>query len=189
MNSEKLENIIKGCKKNKRDSQSLLFEIYKDSIYLVSLKYCRNKEDAEDNVHDAFMTIFQKITTYKGKGSFEGWMKRITIFKAIDRYKKKKEFTQDYAYQIPEDSTSIETPLSTINLEVLLRFVQELPDQYRIVFNLYQLDGYKHKEIARLLSISEGTSKSNFHRAKLLLKEKITTYQKKVQRKQDQYEA
>lgn len=86
----KIEDIIKRCIKNDRKAQNELFRLYKDSLFFISLKYCRNEADAEDNLHDAFITIFQSIRSYKNKGSFEGWMKRITIFKAIDKYKKNK---------------------------------------------------------------------------------------------------
>lgn len=183
MNSENLEHIIKQCKANKREGQHHLFNLYKDTLYRLSLKYCRNKEDAEDNVHDTFMTIFQNIKKYKGKGSFEGWIKRITIYKAIDRYKQQKEFAKDHTHKIPQEDTHIDTRYAEVQLDIVLKFVQELPDQYRLVFNLYQLDGYKHQEIATLLSISEGTSKSNYHRAKLLLKEKIMSYSQKSSKK------
>ncbi|MEZ4858636.1 MAG: RNA polymerase sigma factor [Flavobacteriaceae bacterium] len=174
-----MEELIKRCQKNDRNAQSVLFSKYKDSLYLLSLKYCRNKADAQDNLHDAFMTIFEKIKAYKGTGSFEGWMKRITINKAIDRYKNQKEFPLETINNNGEDTT-IDSNFIDIPLDVLLRFVQELPDQYRLVFNLYQLDNYSHKEISKILGISENTSKSNYHRAKLQLKQKVIDFRKEV---------
>lgn len=169
----KTEELIKQCIKNNRTAQNELFRKYKDVLYFTSLKYCRNEADAEDNLHDAFVTIFQKIKTYKGKGSFEGWMKRITIYKAIDAYKANKHVPTELKDDILEDTT-ITSDLLEIPLDTLLTCIQELPDQYRLVFNLYQLDGYSHKEVADLLNISENTSKSNYHRAKHILREKIT---------------
>ena len=133
------------------------------------------------------MTIFEKIKTYQGKGSFEGWMKRITIYKAIDRYKKQKEFPEETFSKITEEDTQVRSSFIEIPLATLLQKIQELPHQYRLVFNLFQLDNYSHKEIAKLLSISEGTSKSNYHRAKLLLKEKIMNYQQQVRNTPDNY--
>jgi len=164
--------LIKQCIKNDRAAQNELFRKYKDTLFFTSLKYCRNEADAEDNLHDAFITIFQKIKTYKNKGSFEGWMKRITIFKAIDKYKTTKTNTVEIKDDILEDYVEVEAN-TNLSLDQLLDLIQNLPDQYRLVFNLYQLDGFSHKEIADLLKISEGTSKSNYHRAKLILREKI----------------
>lgn len=164
--------IIKQCIKNDRTAQNELFRKYKDILFFISLKYCRNEADAEDNLHDAFITIFQKIKTYKNQGSFEGWMKRITIYKAIDKYKLQKPVNIEIKEDILEDKIETEED-PDITLNQLLKLIQELPDQYRLVFNLYQLDGFSHKEIAALLKVSEGTSKSNHHRAKLILRDKI----------------
>ena len=99
-------------------------------------------------------------------------MKRITIYKAIAKYKAKKDIAVDYKDNLLQDTT-IEENKMKLPLEVLLKVIQKLPDQYRLVFNLYQLDGFSHKEVAKLLSISESTSKSNYHRAKHLLKDAI----------------
>ncbi|SRX74881.1 RNA polymerase sigma factor [Aequorivita antarctica] len=169
--------------KNNRTAQNELFRKYKDTLYFTSLKYCRNDADAEDNLHDSFITIFQKIKTFKGKGSFEGWMKRITIYKAIDKYKA----TRPINIEINNDffDEAVETEEETdISLDQLLKLIQELPDQYRLVFNLYQMDGFSHKEIAVLLNISEGTSKSNYHRAKLILRDNIIELNKSLNPKE-----
>lgn len=166
------KELIHKCSKNNRKAQAELFNRYKDTLFLLSLKYCRNEVDAEDNLHDAFITIFKTIKKYKAKGSFEGWMKRITIYKAIDKYKAKKTFVIKINNDLLED-TSIDKKKINISLDTILKYIQELPDQYRLVFNLFQLDGFSHKEIAKLLSISEGTSKSNFHRAKIILRKKL----------------
>ena len=164
--------LIKACIKNNRTAQNELFRKYKDTLYFTSLKYCRNEADAEDNLHDAFITIFQKLKTYKNKGSFEGWMKRITIYKAIDKYKTKRPLNVEIKENLLEDEVIVESE-ENLSLDQLLALIQDLPDQYRLVFNLYQMDGFSHKEIASLLNISEGTSKSNYHRAKLILRDKI----------------
>lgn len=146
---------------------------------MVSLKYCRNVEEAEDHLHDSFLTIFSSIKNYKNRGSFEGWMKRIVINKAIDRYKKKTYHTEINDNMI--ESTHIDEDQLSIPLSSIIGFVQELPDQYRLVFSLYQLDDYSHKEVAKMLSITESTSKSNLHRAKAILKEKILELQESSQ--------
>lgn len=166
--------LIKACSKNDRKAQSELYQRYKNVLYLVSLKYCRNQTDAEDNLHDAFLTIFKNIKKYNHRGSFEGWMKRIVINKAIDKYKKKKTFLNNEKEHLLTTETHVEIdPKTEIALDKLLFLIQQLPDQYRLVFNLYQLDGFSHKEIAKKLSISESTSKSNYHRAKIILREKL----------------
>ena len=168
-----IEVLIKKCIKNDRKAQSELFRRYKDMLFLQSLKYCRNEVDAEDNLHDAFITIFQKIKSYKNKGSFEGWMKRITIYKAIDSFKAKRPLPIEINNEILKEDTTIDAELTQLNLDVILKLIQELPDQYRLVFNLYQMDGFSHKEVAKLLDISVNTSKSNYHRSKLILRDKI----------------
>lgn len=147
--------------------------MYKANLFGLSLKYCSNETEAEDNLHNAFIEIFTNIKKFNNKGSFEGWIKRITINKAIDSYKRTYKLTpleDDYSEEITVEDLEID-----LSLDYLLSVIQELPNQYRIVFNLYELDNYSHQEIAQMLSISEGTSKSNLHRAKLLLKEKITS--------------
>lgn len=171
--------LIKACIKNNRTAQNELFRKYKDTLYFTSLKYCRNEANAEDNLHDAFITIFQKLKTYKSQGSFEGWMKRITIFKAIDKYKTKKPLNIEIKEDILEDEVIVEKE-ENLSLDQLLALIQDLPDQYRLVFNLYQMDGFSHKEIASFLNISEGTSKSNYHRSKLILRDKIITLSKEI---------
>ncbi|GEQ87021.1 DNA-directed RNA polymerase sigma-70 factor [Patiriisocius marinistellae] len=170
------DQLIKKCIKNNRAAQSELFKQYKDTLYFLSLKYCRNQADAEDNLHDSFMTIFDKIKNYRHGGSFEGWMKRITIFKAIDKYKTKKPLAIEINDDILTDNVTIEKELAYISIDTLLSIIQELPDQYRLVFNLYQLDGFSHKEISVMLNITESTSKSNYHRAKLKLRDKINAF-------------
>jgi len=167
------KELIKACCKRDRKAQHELFKRHKDSLFLLCCKYCRNEIEAEDTLHDVFITIFNKIKTYKGTGSFEGWMKRIAIFKAIDVFKSKEEFAIEINDDILEDTTEADS-LEQVPLDIILKTIQELPDQYRLVFNLYQLDGYTHKEVGDILSISEGTSKSNYHRAKLILRNKLS---------------
>lgn len=168
-----LQKIIKGCKRNKLKSQSQLYKRYKDDLYILCLKYCKNKEEAQDNLQDSFLDIFDSIKSYKGTGSFEGWMKRITIYKAIDTYKRKRPINIEINDAIIEDTSIDNDIMEAVSLDEILNQIQELPTRYRLVFNLYELDQYSHKEIAELLDISVNTSKSNLHRAKHILKQKI----------------
>lgn len=131
-------------------------------------------------MQDSFLTIFAKIKQYKHKGSFEGWLKRITIHTAIQKYRKKAPL--EIVKEIPDDIENVELDLenTVFDIAILLEFIQQLPDRYRLVFNLYVLDDYTHKEIANLLKISEGTSKSNLSRARKILKGKLEIHQKKL---------
>ena len=167
-----LEDIIKGCKKNNSKAQGELYRLYKDVLFVLCLKYCRDEAEAEDVLHNAFIKIFTKINSFKNVGSFEGWLKRITINIAIDSYKKNTKLLpikDDYI----EDTYLTEEEADQLSPDYILTLIQQLPDQYRLTFSLYELDNYSHKEIAEMLTISESTSKSNLHRAKVILKEKI----------------
>ncbi len=176
---EKLQ-LIAGCKKNDLVAQKMLFLKYKDLVYTTSLKYCGNESEAEDNVHDVFIVIFETIHKYKNNCSFEGWIRRIAIHKAVDKFRQKK--TTDLPYQIESDTReiTIDQKKGDIPIDYIFKAIQELPDRYRLVFSLYQLDDYSHKEIAKMLSISTGTSKSNLHRAKQILKEKMLDFSSKA---------
>jgi RNA polymerase sigma-70 factor (ECF subfamily) len=128
--------------------------------------------EAEDNLHDSFMTIFSKIEQYKSQGSFEGWMKRITVNTVLQKYRKEGHLnvvSENHEAEEPETVSSY----IDVNLNTLLRYIQELPHKYRLTFNLYVLDGYTHNEIGELLGTSAGTSKSNLSRARIILKERI----------------
>lgn len=166
-----LDELITNCKKGKRKAQEELYKRYSGILYGMCLKYSRNKTEAEDNLHDSFMTIFDKIGQFNHKGSFEGWIKRITVNTVMQKYRK-----EQYLKVVNEnigDEVEIEEHLPDISLDVLLKYVQELPNKYRLTFNLYVLDGYSHKEISEMLGTSLGTSKSNLSRARMILKEKI----------------
>ena len=167
-----LEELIKKCKNNNISAQEELYTLYKDVLFVLSLKYCRNVEEAEDNLQNAFLEIFTNIKKFNNSGSFEGWIKRITINKAIDSYKKSYQLIP-ITDKIFPDTEIEENELENYSLEYILSLIQNLPNQYRLVFCLYELDNYSHSEISKMLSISEGTSKSNLHRAKMILKEQI----------------
>ncbi len=169
-----LEQLIEQCKKNDVKAQSQIYKLFASKLFSVCLKYSRNYAEAEDNLQDAFVTIFKKISQFKNIGSFEGWMKRITINTALQCYRSVGVFDLVNKNQIEDESIDIDE--DTISIDFLLKIIQELPNRYRLVFNLYVLDDYSHKEIAEMLHISTGTSKSNLARARLILKEKIEHY-------------
>ena len=166
-----LDQLIKKCKKQDTKAQEQLYRLYGSKLFSICLKYSNNYASAEDTLQDAFITIFDKIEQYKNKGSIEGWIKRITVNTALQKYRKQKVFEIIGEEQIEE--VEVEIDEDEVSLDYLLEIIQQLPDRYRLVFNLYVLDGYSHKEIAEMLNISDGTSKSNLARARNILKEKI----------------
>ncbi|WP_299332628.1 RNA polymerase sigma factor [uncultured Psychroserpens sp.] len=169
-----LEQLIERCKKNDAQAQSQLYKLYASKLFSICLKYSRNYAEAEDNLQDAYITIFKKIEQFKSQGSFEGWMKRITINTALQRYRSAGIF--DIINEDQIEDVTVEVDDDNLSIDYLLGIIQELPDRYRLVFNLYALDDYSHKEIASLLDISTGTSKSNLARARMILKDKIEQY-------------
>lgn len=169
-----LNQLIENCRINDTKAQGELYKLFSSKLFSICLKYSRNYAEAEDNLQDAFLTIFNKIEQYKNKGSFEGWLKRITINTVLQRYRNEMVF--DIINENIADDVNLEIDEDQISLDYLLKIIQDLPDRYRLVFNLYVLDGYSHKEIADVLNINIGTSKSNLARARQILKQSIENY-------------
>nr|WP_298995968.1 sigma-70 family RNA polymerase sigma factor [uncultured Allomuricauda sp.] len=167
-----LEELIHNCKNGKRKAQAELYQKYSGILFGMCLKYSKNRIEAEDNLHDSFITIFDKIGQYNFKGSFEGWIKRVTINTVLQKYRKE-QYMDVVSENLGEDSVELDTEELDVSLSTLLALIQQLPNKYRITFNLYVLDGYSHKEISEMLGTSTGTSKSNLARAKMILREKI----------------
>ena len=165
--------LIEQCKKRDAKAQAELYKIFAPKLYGVCLKYCSNKSVADDLFQDAFITIFNKIHQFKHEGSFEGWAKRITINIVLQHFKKQKFHQEINDNLITDENEEFEIEDENLNLNYLLELIKELPNQYRLVFNLYVLDGYSHSEISEALNISTGTSKSNLSRAKQLLRKRI----------------
>lgn len=169
-----LDQLIENCKINDTKAQSELYKLFSSKLFSVCLKYSRNYAEAEDNLQDAFITIFKKIEQYKNKGSFEGWMKRVTINTVLQQYRNQKVF--DIVNENIIDDVELDVDEDALSIDYLLQIIQELPDRYRLVFNLYVLDGYSHKDIADMLDINIGTSKSNLARARYILRQTIENY-------------
>jgi RNA polymerase sigma factor (sigma-70 family) len=170
-----LKQLISNCKKQDIKAQEQLYRLYANKLFSVCLKYSNSYQQAEDNLQDGFMTIFDKIAQYQDKGSFEGWMKRIMVNTTLQKYRKQGVFEIINEENLSE--VAIEVDEDEISVDFLLKIIQELPDRYRQVFNLYALDGFSHKEISEMLQISTGTSKSNLARARIILKEKVEANQ------------
>ncbi len=170
-----LEELILKCKDQDVKAQEELYKTYSGVLFSVCLKYSRNYPEAEDNLQDAFLTIFKSVGQFKAKGSFEGWMKRITVNTVLQKYRKQRVFNLSNEEQI-EEKIEVEIEDQAIPLDFLLKIIQELPDRYRLVFTMYVLDDYPHKEISKMMNISEATSKSNLSRARKILITKIEEY-------------
>ncbi len=170
-----LDELIIQCKKQNAKAQGELYKQYNRILFAICLRYSPNYTEAEDNLQDAFLTIFKKVEQYNGKGSFEGWMKRVTVNTVLQKYRKQRSFEIVDEGQI-EEEVEVEMDSDEIPLDFLLKIVQELPERYRLVFSMYVMDGYQHKEIGEMLGISDGTSKSNLARARMILKNKIEEY-------------
>ncbi len=175
-----LEELIKRCKKQDIKAQEALYNKYARVLFAICLKYSPNYEEAQDNLQDSFLTIFKKIEQFKGKGSFEGWIKRVTVNTVLQKYRKQRVFKLTNESDIPDEVEEVTIATETIPLDYLLKIVQELPDRYRLVFTMYVLDGYSHQEIANLMGITTGTSKSNLARGRAILKKKIEAFKKEL---------
>lgn len=171
-----LEELIIQCKKQDAKAQEELYKRYSGVLFAICLRYSPNYVEAEDNLQDAFITIYRRIEQYSGKGSFEGWIKRITVNTALQKYRKQKVYDLTYEEQLADEEGEVEVETDTVPLKYLLQIIQELPHKYRLVFTMYVLDGYTHKEIGEMLGISDGTSKSNLARARGILKAKVEAY-------------
>lgn len=171
-----LDEIIARCRKMEKKAQRMLYNKYSPLFFGIALRYGQNKQDAEDILQEAFVKILTRINQYNETGSFEGWMKRVLINTAISHYR----LTQKHDFHKDINSIS-ETGLKDFQIsnddeftkEELLKTINELPPGFRIVFNMYAIEGFKHREIAEMLKITVGTSKSQYSRARSLLQEKL----------------
>jgi len=172
-----LQKIIDGCIKGNSRSQEDLFRIYSDEMFAVCLYYSHNTAEAEDTLQEGFLKVFNNIGAFKAKGSIKGWIRRILINTALEKFRKKKLMyvLNEEDYSQVED-IGHEDVISSISADDLIEIIQQLSPQYRMVFNLYAIEGFSHKEIAEKLKISEGTSKSNLARARSILQKKVMDY-------------
>ncbi len=169
-----LEEIIESCKRNNRKAQRQLYDYYAPVLMGICIRYATSTDEANDILQESFIKIFRQIKQFENKGSFEGWIKRITVNTAISNYRKNlKHYNQYNIDDIYTDDHSTSMYQSDYTHEELLKLIHSLPDGYRVVFNLYAIEGYKHKEIAEMLGIDIATSKSQYSRAKKVLRKKM----------------
>jgi RNA polymerase sigma-70 factor (ECF subfamily) len=176
MNEVEITDVIKGCVSGKRKAQEQLFKFFSEEMFGVCLYYSKDYTEAEDTLHEGFIKVFLKIEQFQFKGSLAGWIRRIMVNTALEKYRKNVQM-----YAIGDDiemENDIEPSnvLETLSAEELIKMIHDLTPKYRMVFNLYAVEGYSHKEISLMLGISEGTSKSNLARARNILQQKVKKY-------------
>jgi RNA polymerase sigma factor (sigma-70 family) len=180
---EKLKEIVKGCLKNDRQMQSELYKMFAPKMYSLCLRYSANIHDAQDLLQEGFVKVYDNLENFKWKGSLEGWMKRIFVNLALDKYRSRISLLSiDDVAENQEPSDNELNALDNISEKEILELIRQLPDQYRMVFNLYVIEGYSHKELGEMLNIRESTSRSNLARAKMILKEKIQFHSQKSEK-------
>lgn len=165
------KKLIEKCLERNALAQKQLYDMYSKRLYGICLRYCHSEEEAQDILQDSFVKIFTKLDTFQHSGSFEGWLRRIVTNTAIEYYRKKIELVNveeinASPYLSAEEEHSLE-------VEDLLKMIQEMPDGYRVIFNMYAIEGYSHAEISQKMGISEGTSKSQLSRARIFLQKKM----------------
>ncbi len=171
---EKSKEIVDGCLRNDRQKQGELYRMFASKMYGVCLRYTGNRNDAQDILQDGFVKVFENLKNFKWNGSLEGWMKRIFVNLALDKYRSRINHLSVDEMEDEKDITDKKaSALDLLSEKEILAWIQELPDQYRLVFNMYIIEGLPHQEIAELLNIGVSTSRSNLARAKAILKEKI----------------
>lgn len=171
---ESLKRIWEGCKANDRKQQELLYKILAPKMLAVCMRYTTDRDEAQDVMQEGFIKIFKNINNYRGEGSLEGWIRRIMVHSAISRYRKLKPIL--LCEEVSENSTPCYTSDQTNTMEAkeLMKMIQQLPGNYRSVFNLYAIEGYSHQEIGSMLGITELLSRTTLHRARGILKKKVT---------------
>jgi RNA polymerase sigma-70 factor (ECF subfamily) len=167
------DELIKGCIKQDRRSQELLYNTFSKKMYQVCLSYTKNRDEAKDVLQDGFIKVFKSINTFKGEVDLERWIRRIIVNTSIDYYRKSLKELKPIDISEVTNLASELNYLETIGANDLLGLVRKLPDGARVIFNLYAVEGYTHKEISEMINISEGTSKSQFSRGKQLLQKMI----------------
>ena len=166
-------DLIKGCIDGNPEMQGMLYQRFSSKMYGVCLRYCENTDDANDVLQDGFIKVYKSLGKFRAEGSFEGWIRRIFINTSIEHYRKKIKL---YNVTEVQENTIEDTDLkilSSLAVKDLLNIINELSPGYKQVFNMHVIEGYSHKEIAEILGITEGTSKSQLARAKGVLKKII----------------
>jgi RNA polymerase sigma factor (sigma-70 family) len=173
VNGRTEKDLIKACLQGDRLAQRDIFNMYAGKMMAVCMRYSRHKHEAEDILQDSFVKVFTYMKDYEHVGSFEGWIRKIIINTAIKNNAKKSVSHEDIGLEnVKEDSAGPEI-FSLLSEEELVKLISSLPDGYRMVFNLFAIEGYTHKEISELLNIEESTSRSQLVKARRILQDKV----------------
>ena len=173
---DRLHKVVRGCQDGNPGAQRELYDMFKSKMFGICLRYAGNYDDAEDILQEGFLKVFEKIHQFGFKGAFEGWIRKIMVNTALEKYRMHYRQVSIHENQAEIDHEAGKGIGTDIEVNELLQIIQELSPRYRMVFNLYALEGYSHKEISEMLQISEGTSKSNLSRARAILQEKVNKY-------------
>lgn len=178
------EELIKRCLAQDKEAQRALYKQYAGKMLAVCKRYARNDLEAEDMLQEGFIRVYGKLDGFKGNGSFEGWIRRIMVNTALKAYSKSSFKNEvigiDDQYEMSEEAVVV----GKLSTKELMKLIQSLPEGYRIVFNLFAIEGYSHAEIAEQLGINEGTSRSQLNKARRWLQERLTSTQKIVYERQ-----
>jgi RNA polymerase sigma factor (sigma-70 family) len=178
MRSEK--ELLEGCLNHERIAQRQLYEQLAGKMYVVCLRYAQTTAEAEDILQEAFIKVFEKIHTFRQECPLSAWVKRIVVNTALNHVRSRPPVQEQVETDAVEDSLEDEhSSLASLQLQELLELIKQLPSGCQTIFNLYAIEGYQHNEIAQLLGISEGTSKSQYSRAKMLLRQMLEKQQSK----------
>ncbi|MDZ4716292.1 MAG: sigma-70 family RNA polymerase sigma factor [Cytophagales bacterium] len=177
--------LIEGCRRNDPSAQKALYDQLAPKMMAVCLRYVKDRMEAEDVLVTSFLKVFDRIVQFKATGSFEGWIRKIVVNESLTFLRKHKNMYLETDLEAAEKEIEIQAASHALEADDLLKLVAELPTGYRIVFNLYAVEGYSHKEIAEQIGITEGTSKSQLSRARSLLQSKIAMMERNAYPKQN----
>jgi len=170
---QSLNRIWEGCLKNERKQQEMLYKVLAPRMLAACARYASDRDEAQDIMQEGFIKVFGSMHKYRGEGSLEGWIRRIMVHSAISRYRKQKPVV--LADELPEGVTMHMSYNETgLEAKELLQMIDQLPNNYRNVFNLYAIEGYSHQEIGETLGITELVSRTTLHRARGVLKDKLS---------------
>ena len=172
MHSE--QELIQACIRQERPAQRKLYERFASKLFVTAMRYTKNRTDAEDVLQDSFIKIYQKLENFRFDCPLEAWLRKVVVNTALKHLQKQPNYAQHIdSEQVADEIEDSEFTLSGFEFEQLMGIVQSLPEGCRTIFNLYAIEGYQHNEIAAMLGVSEGTSKSQFSRARVLLQAKL----------------
>lgn len=177
---EELKKIIDKCVSGNVRAQEKLYHRFAPQMFGVCLRYAKDKTEAEDNLQEGFIKVFQYLDRFRYEGSFEGWVRRIMVNVSLERYRKQHFIHPVEDVSIYEGQQVSDDIMAKISAQELMALIQELPPRYRMVFNLYVMEDFQHQEISNEMKISVGTSKSNLARARDILKRKVKELYKEI---------